>query len=277
MKKIKTTFYTIETNRYKKETEKKPLVLFCLSDLHGNVYEPENRPVIECAAFQRPDLILASGDMLSGESTGSDETASALLFALLEIAPVCFVDGNHEIQVREKQGARYDRFIRRLKNRGICVVNNDAVHFELGGRRVAVYGYELPWGFYRRFNRKRPALSDMKKSIGVPDADEYNILLTHNPVFFQEYARWGADFVFAGHLHGGFIRLPFLGGIISPQFQIFPKYDKGLFELGRSQMVVSAGMGNHSWLFRVNNPAEMIVVKVKDPAAGSGASNCTRK
>lgn len=259
------TFHTVKRKRCKKEAEKKPkkpLVLFCISDLHGNIYEPENRPVIERAAALAPDLILASGDMLSGENEKSDEIALALLTGLLEIAPVCFVDGNHEIQVRELQTERYDRFIRKLKNRGIYVLNNESVHFELYGRKVAVYGYELPWEYYQRFSRKRPAVSDIRKSIGVPDADEYNILLTHNPVFFQEYADWGADFVFAGHLHGGFIRLPFLGGIISPQFQIFPKYDRGLFELGKSRMVVSAGMGNHSWLFRINNPTEMIAVKI---------------
>lgn len=263
MKKIKKTFYTIKTNKFQERTDEKPLVLFCLSDLHGNIYEPENQPVIQRAASVRPDLILASGDMLSGEDIRSDETAVNLLRELSGIAPVCFVNGNHEIQVREKQNRRYERFISRLRECGICVVNNDVVHFKPGGRHVAVYGYELSWEFYRRLNRKRPALSDMQERIGIPDPEEYNILLTHNPVFFEEYAKWGADFVFAGHLHGGFIRLPLLGGIISPQFEIFPKYDRGLFTFDKSSMVVGAGMGNHSWLFRVNNPPEMITVKIE--------------
>ena len=29
---------------------------------------------------------------------------------------------------------------------------------------------------------------------------------------------WGADFTFAGHLHGGFIRLPYFGGTLYTEF-----------------------------------------------------------
>lgn len=261
MKKLKTTNYFIETDRIKRE-DSKGLTFFCVSDLHGNVYEPDNQPLLERARESRPDLILASGDMLSGENKAADDVAIALLAALLDVAPVCFVDGNHEIQVRELDAKRYERFIRKLKNRGVLVLNNKAAHFTWKGQRVGVYGYELPWTYYRRFNRKRPAVSQIRKSIGVPDMEEFTVLITHNPMFFKEYASWGADFVFAGHLHGGFLRLPFLGGIISPQFQIFPKYDKGVFADGKSRMVVGAGLGNHSWLFRVNNPAEAVAVRL---------------
>lgn len=80
---------------------------------------------------------------------------------------------------------------------------------------------------------------------------------------FEEYTAWGADFTFAGHLHGGFIRLPYFGGVISPQFQLFPKYDHGLYQMDTSSMVVGAGMGNHSGLFRINNPTEIVTVRIK--------------
>lgn len=258
MRKLKTTFYTIKTKR-----AGKALTLLCLSDLHGNVYEPENRPIFEKAEEVKPDMILASGDMLSGEREEADDEAVRVLAALSETAPVFFVDGNHEIQVRELTPGRYERFIRKLENRRVHVLNNKSVHLELAGRKIGVYGFELPWEYYSRFNRKRLEVSRIKKELGVPDGEEFTILLTHNPVYFQEYAKWGADFVFAGHLHGGFIRLPLLGGVISPQFRIFPKYDKGIFKLGKSRMAVGAGMGNHSWLFRVNNPAEMVVVRTE--------------
>ena len=73
-------FYEIGTTKKQKEdTTKREMVLFCLSDLHGTCYEPGNRPIIECAWNQKPDLILASGDMLSGDREEGDAIAVALL------------------------------------------------------------------------------------------------------------------------------------------------------------------------------------------------------
>ena len=55
--------------------------------------------------------------------------------------------------------------------------------------------------------------------------DEYNILLAHNPNFIESYAAWGADLTLSGHIHGGMVRIPFIGGVFSPDTLLFPKYD----------------------------------------------------
>ena len=257
-------FYEIGTTKKQKEdTTKREMVLFCLSDLHGTCYEPGNRPIIECAWNQKSDLILASGDMLSGDREEGDAIAVALLSRLSDLAPVCFVNGNHEMCVERHQPERYQKFMDDLKNGGVQVLHNETAWFWIDGEKVAVTGYELPWEYYRRFSRRHPSVVGMERSIGKRKQDAYQILLTHNPVFFEEYAAWGADFTFAGHLHGGFIRLPYFGGVISPQFQLFPKYDHGLYQMDTSSMVVGAGMGNHSGLFRINNPTEIVTVRIK--------------
>lgn len=239
------------------------LIFLCISDLHGNVYEPDNRPILELVKEAKPDLILASGDILSGEDCRTDEVAVSLLSQLLAVAPVCYVNGNHEIQLRKHEPKRYRRYIERLENCGVQVLNNRSIQMEIKEQKICVYGYELPLEFYRRFNRKKPEVSAIKNAIGTPDKSAINILLTHNPMHFEEYAQWGADVVFAGHLHGGFIRLPHFGGVISPQIHFFPKYDKGIFVLRQSVMVVSAGLGNHSGLFRINNPTETVVLTMR--------------
>lgn len=81
-------------------------------------------------------------------------------------------------------------------------------------------------------------------------------------MFFDAYEEWGADLTMSGHLHGGFFRLPVLGGVISPQFVLFPEYDKGVFEKNGHHMVVSAGAGSHSRLPRIGNPRELVVVEL---------------
>jgi uncharacterized protein len=59
--------------------------------------------------------------------------------------------------------------------------------------------------------------------------------------------------------HGGVIRLPFIGGILSPERKFFPRYTKGIYELnaeqGLAKLAVTAGLGK----FRLNNPSEIMI------------------
>ena len=66
----------------------------------------------------------------------------------------------------------------------------------------------------------------------------------------------------AGHLHGGVVRLPFVGGLVSPQVKLFPRYDRGLYEKYGRKMVVTAGLGSHSMMVRVNNPPEVVMLEL---------------
>ena len=84
-------------------------------------------------------------------------------------------------------------------------------------------------------------------------------MLSHTPLAFRAYADWGADVTFSGHCHGGVIRLPFIGGILSPERKFFPRYTKGIYELdaeqGLAKLAVTAGLGK----FRLNNPSEIMI------------------
>ena len=79
-------------------------------------------------------------------------------------------------------------------------------------------------------------------------------------MYFDYYAKWGADLVLSGHVHGGLLRLPIIGGVISPQIKLFPKYTGGLYKLNKAVMIVSRGLGTHTIRFRFFNPPELVVV-----------------
>ena len=100
----------------------------------------------------------------------------------------------------------------------------------------------------------------MDKLAGKANDRRFQILLAHNPLYFKEYAAWGADLVLSGHMHGGIIRLPFLGGVVSPAVTPFPKYDGGRFAEGKSTMILGRGLGTHSLPVRMWNPGELVVV-----------------
>lgn len=87
-------------------------------------------------------------------------------------------------------------------------------------------------------------------------------MIAHNPEYFPAYAEWGADLVLSGHVHGGLMRLPFLGGVIAPSMKLFPKYDGGVFEEHGSTMILSRGLGTHTLPIRIFNPGELVVIRL---------------
>ena len=81
-------------------------------------------------------------------------------------------------------------------------------------------------------------------------------------VYFNgAYTLWDVDLVLSGHTHGGLVRLPFIGGLYAPMQGLFPKYDRGYFQLGtHMQMVITSGLAGHGLLPRVNNLPEIVVI-----------------
>ena len=107
----------------------------------------------------------------------------------------------------------------------------------------------------------------MKETLGEPDPEKFCLLLAHSPLFFEEYAAWGADLTLSGHFHGGTIRLPLVGGVMTPQYQFFYPRCAGYFELlgkGRekSRMIVGRGLGTHSINIRLNDKPQVVVVRL---------------
>ena len=99
---------------------------------------------------------------------------------------------------------------------------------------------------------------------------EYEIVLAHNPNYFDTYVQWGADLVLSGHVHGGSVILPFLGGVISTTYELFPKYDFGNFKRGKADLVLSRGLGMHTIKVRLFNRPEVSVITLGEK------STCTK-
>ena len=87
--------------------------------------------------------------------------------------------------------------------------------------------------------------------------------MAHSPIYFNTYTKWEADLTLSGHLHGGIMRLPFVGGVIGPDFFIFPKYSGGLYKDNGKSMIVSCGAGMHTVNLRIFNPPELTLVELK--------------
>ena len=64
----------------------------------------------------------------------------------------------------------------------------------------------------------------------------------------------------SGHLHGGIVRIPGIGGVITPQFKLFPRYSGDMYQKDGHISVVSKGLGTHTVNVRLFNPAELTAV-----------------
>ncbi len=95
------------------------------------------------------------------------------------------------------------------------------------------------------------------------DKTKLNIILCHDPKYFKTFTNMGFDLVLSGHVHGGIIRLPLVGGLLSPHRTFFPKYDKVIYKINNSHMNVNAGLGD-SIIKRTFNPPEINVLLLKD-------------
>ena len=86
----------------------------------------------------------------------------------------------------------------------------------------------------------------------------------HTPTYFDSYEEWGADLVIAGHTHGGLIRLPFLGGVFSPDRKLFPKYCYGKYEKNDTTMIISSGLSKGETGFRLFNRPEIVSITLNN-------------
>lgn len=243
---------------------KKEKKIIFLSDLHNRMYGEENERLLESIRNQHPDLILIGGDMLVRKDGNSYDKTVHFLAKLPGICPVYCANGNHEQKLKElpdKYEQSYEEYKKALTASGIHMLENASETVKLDEVPVKLSGLEIPLGAYARFRKKELSLKEITDRIGE-HGDDYQILLAHHPGYMKEYLAYGADLILGGHYHGCVVQLPGIGGVISTNFTLFPKYSGGIYPEGEQTAVVSRGLGTHSVPLRLWNWPELIVLEL---------------
>ncbi len=237
-----------------------------MTDLHNNEFGKQNETLIQAVDNIKPDAILVGGDMLVSKGVKSVDVPVHLMNVLGNKYKVYYCYGNHEARLfwkRETYGDLGDRYYEALNNAGVCVLNDKSISFRCNDGAVTISGLDTEKRFYNKLSDVRMDTEVLENKLGSADKNSFNILMAHSPVSFEAYANWGANLVLSGHFHGGTIVAPFLGGLMSPDLVLFPKYYRGRFDEYGSTMIVSGGLGTHSVNIRINNRPELIVIKLK--------------
>lgn len=252
------THFTVRSSKISE-----PFRIVLVSDLHEHQFGRDNEKLAEKIREQSPDLIVIDGDMINGDSENAD-TAVELVRALKEAAPVYYSFGNHEYSYME---AGHEDLTEELEAAGAVVLNYQSIDIDVKGNQIRLgglyeYGFETGMQSEEENERAIPYLEE------YADTDRYLIMCAHRPESFYPWDmadQWGIDLVLSGHLHGGQVIIPGVGGLYNSLDGFFPKFDYGQYKLGDSDMVITRGLGsNPKMLPRFNNPPEIAVVEVRN-------------
>lgn len=260
-KHLEITQYTIRSERIPKEFDSVRLVM--LADLHNNKFGKDNKKLIDKVKAANPDYILVAGDMVVSSEPEHLEIPYNLLSVLAKDYPIYYGLGNHEQRLLPDGTNRFKNYAEyksRLTKLGIRFLENERITIVRQGKEIAVTGLVIGMDYFKKLKQPEMTLEYIQNLVGIPENKWYNILIAHNPVYFKLYEEWGANLIVSGHLHGGIIRLPGLGGFISPQYKFIPKYDAGMFKNQDTVMLVSRGLGLHTIKLRINNRPELMVI-----------------
>ena len=198
-------------------------------------------------------------DIIDSRSTDI-AVAEEFITEVLKIAPVYYVTGNHESRVTS-----FDGLLSFMENAGVVVAENKSIRLYRGNASITVCGISDPNFTAGDFQGYEEAVVDT--SLGkLTRNEDFTVLLSHHPEFFELYVQHGFELVLSGHAHGGQFRLPFVGGFIAPGQGLFPEYDSGLYREKGTSMIVSRGLGNSIIPLRFNNRPEIILITLKEEA-----------
>lgn len=227
-----------------------------VADLHNEDFGDGQEELLSNIQKIGPDMIAVTGDLIDLHHIRV-EVAMKFIKEAVKIAPVYYVTGNHEAWSGEYEGLK-----EQLINAGVIIMDGQTVQVSFHHEKVNLMGIQDPSFYWGEVPLDNGMIVDEQISaLPVPE-DTYTILLAHRPELFSVYVKNNIDLVLTGHAHGGQFRVPFIGGLFAPDQGVLPEYTAGIFAEGNTKMIVSRGLGNSVFPFRINNRPELVVVKL---------------
>jgi len=219
-----------------------------LADLHRGpeVTQEDIASAVELALRQEPDLVVLTGDYVTGSADYAPSCAKALS-SLLASGDVLACLGNHDhwTDANVVAGA--------LAGAGLTVLRNAAREVADG---LWVAAVDDVWERH----------ADLERALeGVP-AGSMVVLLAHEPDYADQVAAVGrVSLQLSGHSHGGQVRLPFIGAPLLPY--LGRKYPAGLYRVGEMWLYVNRGVGLIAPAVRFNCRPEVTLLRLRALAA----------
>ena len=248
---IDVSHYEIKSDKLNQKYNNYKIML--LTDLHNRDITEK---LVKIVNEENPNIIVMSGDMINEKVDGFDNFFN--LCEELKDKTVYYVFGNHEENMSDE---KQNEFIEKIKEKtNVILLNNDKVELD---DSFTIYGFSHQVKYYLASTKEKIDLNYIEERIGKIDINKFNLLISHDPLLYNLYSKYGFDMVLSGHLHGGIINIPFVGGLLSPDFTFFPKYYKGVNKIENTNLVISRGLGYGYMIpIRVFNRGEVVIINL---------------
>ncbi|MDO5027393.1 MAG: metallophosphoesterase [Tissierellia bacterium] len=203
-------------------------------------------------AGAEPNLVVFTGNTFTREDPNyyeefikmKDEISESLIFYIAR--------GETELELDEDYSSK---LFNKMKYHGIYLIEEEKIALNKGGEMIAVRSIESNKKDYKTQSDDL----NIKSSIKF-DKKEFNLVLSHNPSYASDLSKKGVDLILSGHRNGGWIRLPFLGGL---SYDWDSKFKEDDYILGQSLLIVSRGTGIKNGKFRLFNTKEVNEIILK--------------
>jgi uncharacterized protein len=218
---------TIETPKVAR-----PIRILHISDIQSDAVGKYEERVFARIRELHPDIVLCTGDLLQPlppATLASEWPKMAQLFATLD-AP-----GGVHMVIGDVDGLETQRLI--AKNHVVSTISGDQTTQTFTGARLRIYG--LSPGQDMKWHEAHRVIAEWREKT---TPDEFTIVMGHHPDYSLAVRTIPVDLCLAGHTHGGQIRVPFLGPIITLS-HVPRSWARGFHEIGATRLNVSAGIG----------------------------------
>jgi|LSQX01.2.fsa_nt_gb predicted MPP superfamily phosphohydrolase len=227
--------------------------IMLVADYHNASYYTQVTSKIKVS---NPDIIALAGDMISIDDKNFDNT-ELLIKGIKDLAPIYAVTGNHEEWAESNS-----EFFSFLREQGIRILQNEGVEIKRENQSIILYGLRDPIIKDAELDGSIQIESIRKFTDKWVSPDFFSILIMHRANIYPYISDLTYDLVLSGHNHGGLIELPFIGGFISPEMKLFPKYTKGVYTENSSKMIVSRGLDKNIKKLRIFNAPELVIINL---------------
>ena len=252
----------IDITKYNLKYDKadEPIRIVQLSDLHSKPFKKVLKKIDEI----KPDIICITGDYINDREKNKKKM---LKYAkeLVARAKVYYITGNHERRLEN-----FDELMDELSKVGFIVLLNRVSVYYDKGFEIDFLGLDENQANFDDYKARKKGTFEYKDMSPyfkqLNELGGYKIVLSHYPENFEgvkemNYSQYDFDLQLSGHAHGGQFCLPFIGPVYSPGQGLKPKYAKGSFG-NRPKLIVSRGLGNAEFPFRLFNHPEIKVINI---------------
>ncbi len=253
----------------------KKLTILHLSDLHLHAPDQRKAEFLSYITSLDYDLVVLTGDIFENE--GGIKYAPSLLTKKPRLGAFAIL-GNHDYYAYTIFNRIVGRLLKRFRNpskrrdvtplisaledNGYTVLRNQFVRLPV--QRISVIGVDYPC-------MDEPALQQL---VSKADKDDLLISLFHLPKNLEHFVRANIRLVFGGHTHGGQVRIPGIGAIVTDS-EMARHEASGLARRGNTLFHISRGLGQDPFPitnFRIFCPPAATVLEVTYQTSAPTAS-----